>query len=475
MIENYIEKDIMRQIKLTEYFFELKRINIQKVAEMLSVSQMTIKRDIEKILFLDSRIQLIDKNSVYVTVDFLSGITRYELIKKIYKQSYFLRISSLYLMNERNYLKIAEKEHLSVAKEFSLKKKVEDFFKNSGIMSDEGKFIENEFKFRLIMVTIWMRINILDEIVDRSVYTESERIVERFRKNFSNELKPRETYFFKLNIYLTLKRKDKDLKIPEPEFTFIYKGSLYNQIESLLNKYELDENEIAYIAIIYRFLDQNLKNYHFLKIDYQQSREANISQIPELLELVHLFEQTFRCELLKDIIFERPFMKFLMSIFLNRSMFLVEKHYYLSDTQRKLCKEVKDLMTNWSQKHDYQVFLENHAIEKFCLQTSGILLKNTAKKWYLFIVADDEIAHIAYREWIQRRLNTEHIVLDAFLYYSLNELPVYIDISRSIIICERSLGEFPFEKYHNTKIFPVSLFSINEDLDHIFDYIFNAI
>ncbi|EGP5661842.1 hypothetical protein DSH85_13620, partial [Enterococcus faecium] len=68
MIESYVEKDIMRQVKITEYLFELKQIDIQKIADLLEVNRITIKRDIEKILTIDSRIQLIKQTSSIVIV-----------------------------------------------------------------------------------------------------------------------------------------------------------------------------------------------------------------------------------------------------------------------------------------------------------------------------------------------------------------------------------------------------------------------
>lgn len=122
VIENYIEKDIMRQVKILEYLFELKKIDIQEVADLLEISKVTVKRDIEKILSIDSRIRLIKENSSTIIVDFWSGATRYELVKKIYEQSFFLKICAWYLKGERNYLKISEREHISVSKFFSLKK-----------------------------------------------------------------------------------------------------------------------------------------------------------------------------------------------------------------------------------------------------------------------------------------------------------------------------------------------------------------
>ncbi|MDQ8221005.1 helix-turn-helix domain-containing protein, partial [Enterococcus faecium] len=49
MIENYIEKDIIRQVKLTEYLFDLKFLHVKEVAKRLNVTFNTIKRDFSKI------------------------------------------------------------------------------------------------------------------------------------------------------------------------------------------------------------------------------------------------------------------------------------------------------------------------------------------------------------------------------------------------------------------------------------------
>lgn len=89
MIESYVEKDIMRQVKITEYLFELKQIDIQKIADLLEVNRITIKRDIEKILTIDSRIQLIKQTSSIVIVEFWPEATLYELIKKFMLNLFF--------------------------------------------------------------------------------------------------------------------------------------------------------------------------------------------------------------------------------------------------------------------------------------------------------------------------------------------------------------------------------------------------
>lgn len=472
MIENYIEKDIMRQIKLVEYFFEIKRINIQKVAGMLSVSHMTIKRDVEKILLLDSRIELIDKNSVYVTINFLSGITRYELIKKLYNQSYFLKVCYLYLSGERNYLKISEREHISVAKVFSVKKKVEEFFKKVGVMTEDGRFEEDEFNHRLITLTIWMRIDFFQATIDQRILVDAQKIVDQLMKLFSNELNSREKHFLTLNVYMALKRNGRNLNFPE-RVKYVYRKEIYIKIRKLLSNYHLNDNEINYLTIMYNILHHNLTNYYYLEIEYFQIRKRAMQEYPELIELIHQFELTFQRDLAKEPLFEKALWRFLISLSYNRAMLLVEKNHFIKESQRNFCNRVKALIIEWSQKNNYVIFLTQSSVETFCLQVQDLLIQNDMTRiWHIFIVAEDEFSHIVYREWMNRRLNSENITIDQSLYYSLDQLPAYIDSSSSIIICERSLTSFPFDEYQGVKLFPTSLFSVDEDFQHLVDYLF---
>lgn len=471
MIEKYVEKDILRQIKVTEYLFELKRIQITDIADFLDVSKVTIKRDIEKILFIEPKIKIVFENASTIEVKFWKNATRYELIKKLYYQSNFLRVCSYYLLGETNYLKIVEKEHISIAKVFNLKKKVEEFFIASGIMNDSREFIEDELKYRTIILTIWMRIDIFNERIDSKIFFSAEQIVRNFVKEFGNTLNGREKHFFKLVVYLSLKRQDKNINVRKQDLKFINKGILYPKIVQILSGYELNEEEIAYIARMYHLLNQNLDNYQYLEIDYEFNRSEFIDNIPEILELIHRFETHFNRELLRDIMFEKPFLRFIISTFLNRQMFLVEKHYFLGEQQRNLCPEIEKIMLEWGDKYSIPMNLSNKTTEKFCLQVSEVLLHNSNKKWNVFIVAEDEYSHIAYREWIERKLNTEHIMVNNSLYYSLEDLPVYIDVNSSLVICERTLMNDLDEMIRDSKTFPISLYSINEDLQEFFEYV----
>ncbi|EOS7869368.1 helix-turn-helix domain-containing protein, partial [Enterococcus hirae] len=75
MIESYIEKDIIRQIKVIEYLFELKKINIQEIADFLEVSRVTIKRDIAKIVVIEPKIQILKEDASMIEVQFWPNAT----------------------------------------------------------------------------------------------------------------------------------------------------------------------------------------------------------------------------------------------------------------------------------------------------------------------------------------------------------------------------------------------------------------
>lgn len=473
MIEQYIEKDIMRQIKILEYLFEMKEIHVQEVADFLEVSKGTIKRDIEQILFLIPSITIIKKTPSFLRVQFNNATTRYNLVKKIYKHSNFLKVCSYYLSGQMNYMTIVEKEHISVAKTFSLKKKAEQFFFDGGIMNSTKKFLNNEFSKRLIILTVWMRMDLEEIQLDMFLFLEAEKIVRYFTKEFSNNCNERELHFFKLAIYLSLNRKNKELFIPDREIGYIQQGFFYKKIKNFLLDYQLKEEEVIYITLMHRLLSKNLTNYQYLVMDYDSFRKPYLESIWELEDLIHRFERKFDRELLKDILFEKAFLRYILLNWLDRQDFLVEKHYLLNKQQMELCEEIENITLEWVAEYGYDILVSRKATEQFCLQVSDLLLNNHTKKWHVFFVASDEFSHIAYREWLRRNLNTTYIVMDNILYYSLKELPVYIGTENSVIICDRSLMDVVDDKIRKIKIFPVSLFTITQDLTDFFQYIFH--
>lgn len=90
MIENFIEKDIIRQVKLTEYLYELKILSVRDVAKRLNVTFNTVKRDFEKLcIILEEYIEKSEVDSTTIQISFFSSFTRYDLIKECTKSQNF--------------------------------------------------------------------------------------------------------------------------------------------------------------------------------------------------------------------------------------------------------------------------------------------------------------------------------------------------------------------------------------------------
>lgn len=123
MIEKYIEKEIMRQVKLVEYLYEYKKLSIVDLATRLDVSYNTVKRDIQSLtIHLKEYIEQFEFAKTHVSIYFYSTYTRYDLILKLYDHSKVLNVCLNYLNGDDDYLSIVKNEYVSPSKAFQLKK-----------------------------------------------------------------------------------------------------------------------------------------------------------------------------------------------------------------------------------------------------------------------------------------------------------------------------------------------------------------
>ncbi|EMF0408984.1 HTH domain-containing protein, partial [Enterococcus faecium] len=118
MLEKYIEKDILRQVKILEYFYERRQLTMQELIDDLNVNKKTIIKDFSKIE------QSIENVACFKVTD--KG-----------------RIN-FYLMGETKYITYVEEEYISVSKAFKLRKEVQKFLKVSGYLNEEERETKNE-------------------------------------------------------------------------------------------------------------------------------------------------------------------------------------------------------------------------------------------------------------------------------------------------------------------------------------------
>ena len=479
MIENYIEKDIIRQVKLTEYLLDMKTLNVNEVAAKLFVNSNTIKRDFQKLcVFLEDYILNSSITSKEICMVFHTGTTYYSLTKKLYKDSKFLRVCTRYLTGESNYLDIVDKEFVSVTKAFHLKKKVEDFFISSDMMNDDKEFIDNEINFRLVVLSIWMRSDLFNESIEKEYMETARTICNCVFNDFLNnhEIDERDYTLFLFATYLALTRKDKNIKVrfPLDYYKKIVNSSLTFEKINKINKQILKENmlspdEIIFLCFMYKVASLNTNNYLLIETSYLIERTFTIENNPIVKQLIRKFEYEFRTVLLNEISFEKPFLTFINSSWNNIQSYIVDKHYYLTPDQIDCSHRINKVLTEWIQEFNLSnIQFNSISIEKFCAQVTTTLLKTQKKKTIFIIVAKDELSHVLYREHLKRWINPEFNTIDTIMYYDLASIPVYVQSLPHIIICDRAL----LTNQKNDNLFPISVTTLKSDLKKI---LFNII
>jgi hypothetical protein len=476
MIEDYIEKDIIRKVKLVEFLFELKELNVSEAAERLGVTFNTIKADFQKLVIrLEEDIDYYKMTSSHLLIFFKPNIRRYDLIKQIYQDSNFLRVCSRYIMGENDYLTLVDEEFLSVTKVFKIKKDVENYF--SEALSPLTEIPENshELQQRFLILSIWMRCDYLDTQIDAEIMTKSEKYANKILHVLANRLNKTQYTFFKLAIYLSLSRQKSDpVFFPEETMAMLRNGIIFNMFREIFIEHDeaLSDEEIAYLTIIYRTLPYNSPNYFMLEIDYHYVRNRLITKFKEIDLLIEMFEKEFSVHLFGNILFEVPLFNLLYTCALNIGNFLVTKHIFLSDEQRLVLNRVKLILKKWTEELDTPINnIPYFHLQEFCQLTFFILTNGNLSKTGVVIVAENETSHIAFRNSLEKRMSTSDLLIDTTLYYSLDDVPEYIRKSDQLIICERTL--LNKENFNNENIFSISLNSLSTDIKKIATCIMN--
>ncbi|MDQ8243196.1 hypothetical protein Q3C84_12420 [Enterococcus faecium] len=206
-----------------------------------------------------------------------------------------------------------------------------------------------------------------------------------------------------------------------------------------------------------------------------QQREIFIEQRPDTVKvLIRYLENAFNVNLNHNILFEKPFINFLNTLWCNLQNYTVEQHYYLSDSQLEIFYKLKGILHMWKEdvndKLEYALEFNDTSLEKLCCDIESSLVNKIKNKFAIIIVAEDELSHILYRENITRWLNMDYNVIDNTMYYSLDEVPVYAEEWPHIIICERSLVSK--NECDKLNLFLISKNTLFTDVKNILLYIY---
>lgn len=478
-IESYIEKDIIRKVKIAEYIFEHKTLVIRELAKELDVTFNTIKKDLSMLsVQLSPFLDHYELSATEVTMIFTKHTTRYDLIKEIYSESKFLKVVARYLLGDTNYLSIVDEEFVSVTKAFKIKKEVETYLKKENLLDSNNHIKPNELLYRLIFVSIWLRTDFFSEKINTDSFKRAEQFVAKVFDVFDVYYLPndREYSFFLYHTYLCLERPDDNLVLTNYRKSRV--NSSYNKLaeisDSVLAEYHLSDKNLKLLAIFCKLLILKSKNYSIVNMNYHLDRQEVIEDQPDIQQLIKTIETEFKIPLRNNMIFEVPFIYFIYSLWENAQNYFIERNYFLTVYQMGVADRLEKILRQWKEMYhpDEPIHFNKTAIIRLVSEIHSALLTNHMQKHLCMIVAENELSHIIYRESLKRWINPEFITMDDRMYYSADHIPIYKDDWPHFIIYERSL--LTKEEHHlaDSHLFYISRNSLLQDIKLIREYLY---
>lgn len=474
MLERYIEKNILRQVYLCEQLFEKQAIDIDEVAEQLTVCSVTINHDIENVIgLLQYCISDYAKSKNTCSVHFKAGISLMELTQFIYAQSYFLKFLCYHLEGKTNYTELAEEEFISISKVYGLKNTIHQFFTDCGyeITGDKVVIPEKDYRFlvlTLIRYTNWSAYREKEDQLEASCEHLIRYVEERF---FYRKYPYEERRLIHRGLQIAYARQKEHLVSYDPvEMLAAQKIPLYKLVEKGLKEIEpavtFEENEIFYVFSLFNSRIYTSNNLEMLRKDFDVVYDYFVNKKPELLYLIARLEETLQVPLSDNLLFKKSFLQFVRTFWGDCQVFLPEKLFILNQEQEEVFTKVLAVFDHWRARYQIQVRWNYNLMRKFIASLTLVFYETKSDAIDLYIVAPTDIKYLFYREAVDKIADKRMKVSD-MIYSTLD------DLMEDIIFCNKRVILCDYTKYHethfsaSTTVYPISLSTTGEVLDQM--------
>lgn len=469
MIEKYIERSVLRQVKLVEYLCDLEKISLREVSKRIGASSITVTQDFNTIhnKLKDSIIHFKIENG-FLSLKFDKKINIYNIIQKLYRESDFLKICSSCLLGEDKVGDLAHKYHFSYSKAFKIKKKVETYFEEVDIAGNDDIEKFYSIDYRDVFLSVFVRFGIPERLKKNDKFKLAEKFYDNFILRVGLSRNKRQEVYMQLCAYMSICSIENGYYF-NFEHKHIFEECFISQeiiksLESLNLNGEINQYEVGFLTLIGVGFPLNLKNYEFINVQYEYIKKEIYSHFPKILKLkTTLFSKlNISTNLLSDQIFEEPFLKFCCAANIGLSMFIIDRHIWLNDEQKKIADIIYQVINSEEFREDFKVkHIPSVIVERLAALIYSSTILN-GKKIMILIVAKNASGHIIFREALRKWINEEICFINNTNYYSVDEIPQYIDWGPTAILCERAI--FPEDKKFGDKIYSISFSTIKYDI-----------
>lgn len=469
MLENYLEKNIFRQVYLCEQLYENRTIHIHELAEQLQVSSITITNDLEAIIEgLAQHIVTSTKGRNSCTVTFDPSCSCLSVTQTIYRRSYFLRILGLYLAGERNWGNMAQAAYISLSKVYHLRSGLRTFFADLDYLQEDGTIQIPEKDYRYLLLSVVRCTNQTDLVqINQPISQAGRQLIDYVEGHFFSRSYPmEEKQLILLGIAIGLQRaKTNPICFTEEEKAEARRTPLFQLIEQGLQQLSFslchNENEQFYLYSLFNARNYLCNNLELLQKDFDVVYQNHVQANPLKVQLSQRLITALRLSDRQQLLFEKAFLPFIRSTWADMQLFQPEKMYLLTGQQQPLYTMLRQLLDQWKQDNNLTLRWNDNLIRRLTINLALLHQQPPQKKIEVFIVAPSDFKFLYYHQQLEALLG-EPFSISSMICNHLNEV---VDdtffCTKRVILCDSSLYQENLGS-DNTIIYSINCHTIDE-------------
>ena len=473
MLANHLEKNVYRKIVLCEQMYKSERIEIQYYVNVFQIFRTTLLTDIEDIVeLLEDTILDFRKDKQYVYLKFNPEIPLYEIRKRIYRKSLFLKTCAMFVGRRFNYLDLVQQDFISVSKAYLLKDRAVAFFENIGLSQQAGQLTLSEFQTRLLSIYFSTKIDVPELPQPTLGYQRACKCLLDFIEQhfFATVFSPENRYFLEQGLYLAYHRHTASpIDIDLDYIVELKRRPMYDLVksyweESSLSAY-LPDSELVFVVSLFTFCEYSAAELNYFFYQYvEKTQETYLNQRQDVVRLIERFEETFEMDLMNNTVFKKAIIHLTRSAWRNYQ-FLVHEHFYpLGPENREIATKIKRIIIQWEEENGHQLVIARNLIHRFANEVSHVL-EFEKPSFDIKIVTDSHIKFIAYKEFFEQ-FQIFDFTIEQRMYRSLKEATHQTKKnSNQVIFCETTL--IPPNDC-TPQMFPISIERLSEPAFYVF-------
>ncbi|CAM3963410.1 hypothetical protein [Catellicoccus marimammalium] len=463
----YIEKDVIRRIKLVEFIYSHNHCLVDEILNELKISLQTLKNDFKRVnIDIEEFILTSHINSKEISITFKTNIPLLQITQKLYNESKFVR--SLYRALHTSDLTIAElreAEFISESNAFRI-------LSNVKLYLTEHDILKNEVRYRMLVNATYARIDFADEYIDQFLWHKAKIILENIIDKRTVHFNDFDAKIVIMNIYLALSRNEEHpLQISLRQFAFLLEDPTYPKLKREYEK-EMSKEKAEIEAVLTTLVYHQFANYKDYTVSqpFQKTHwnalTAQHNQVYALyIQLITLSSRT----IIDESSFQRQFERVLFNGWVGINLFTP---HFLIDSHSFNYQQFRQVILRWNAENPIALNLQENSIKGFYYLYKNILA--THDNYYVCnIVATNQDQFTFIFNFFFKYISSAQFKINSTIYYTLDELPEEYFNYPYIIICDHSLYK---ENYKNAKnLFPFAVDTIRQDTQRLIDSIFEDV